>query len=371
MRSLLMRGRSLDAGLVALLVLAAVAWPLFTPEVAHFYGALAAIYALIGLSLVILVGWTGQVSLGHAAFVGFGCYFGAKMLTHGMPLVLAIVLVGLLGAVISLVLGVPSLRLRGIYLTIVTLAFGAACEQYFFTREEIRGSAAVRVPRAPLLGMSTTSDRDLYYVVALVVGIALVLAWNARRTDTGRVLFAIRDSEQAAAAMGVRIAPYKVAVFAASAALAAIAGLFFGMLFQATPSADQFSVLQSLFYLAIPVLGGSEALLGAVAGGAFVAVGQPLVNLFDIRLYLMTSVALLLVLLSGHDGVTGALAAARRAIRDAVREPVRYGSFVPHEEDEADPRRPADMSVRVDRGVRDRARAGARVRVRVVPGVRA
>ncbi|HUR75792.1 MAG TPA: branched-chain amino acid ABC transporter permease [Sporichthya sp.] len=369
MRKLMTTGRGIDTGLIGLLLVAALVWPLFAPEVAHFYGALAGIYALIGLSLVVLVGWTGQVSLGHAAFVGFGCYFGAKMLVHGVPLIAAIALIGLVGAAISLVVGIPSLRLRGIYLTIVTLAFGAACEQYFFTREEIRGSAAVRVPRAPLLGLSTASDRDLYYVIAIVVGVGLVLAWNIRRSDTGRVLFAIRDSEQAAAAMGIRVAPYKIGVFAASAALAAIAGLFFGMLFQATPSADQFSVLQSLFYLAIPVLGGSEALLGALVGGGFLAVGQPLVNLFDLRLYLMTAVALLLVQSSGYDGVTGALRAARRAVRDAVREPVRYGSFVPHVEDGDDLRRPAELRVGASRAVRDRARSGARVQVRVVSGV--
>jgi branched-chain amino acid transport system permease protein len=190
------------------------------------------------------------------------------------------------------------------------------------------------VPRDSLAGISTTSDRGLYYAVLVVLAIALVLAYNTRRTDTGRVLFAIRDSEQAAQAMAIKIAPYKIGLFAASAALASIAGLFYGMLFQATPAPEQFSVLQSLFYLAMPVLGGAEALLGALIGGAFLAVGQPLVNLFDVRLFLMTSIALLLMLLSGFDGVTGAIKAARKAITDAVRgEPVRYGSFVPHEEE--------------------------------------
>jgi branched-chain amino acid transport system permease protein len=315
---------------VVLLAAAALLWPLFTPKVAHFYGTLSATYALVGLSLVILVGWTGQISLGHAAFLGFGCYIGAKLLNHNVPLLLAVPIIAAAGAAISLVLGVPSLRLRGVYLTITTLAFGVACQRYFFTRPQLRGSTAVEVPRKSLLGWSTESDRGLYYAVLVVLAIALLLAWNVRRTDTGRVLFAIRDSEQAAAAMGIRIAPYKVGVFAASAALATVAGLFYGMLFRSTPGADQFGVLQSLFYLAMPVLGGAEAILGAVIGGSFLATGQPLVNLFDVRLYLVSSVSLLLMLLSGQDGVVGMLHNARKTLADAVRgEPIRYGSFVP------------------------------------------
>lgn len=317
--------------LLGLLGAAAVLWPLLAPPVAHFYGALSVIYALVGLSLVVLIGWTGQVSLGHAAFLGFGCYLGAKLLVAGVPLVLAIPAVAALGAVISLLLGVPSLRLRGVYLTIATLAFGAACQRFLFVLPSVRGAAAQEVPRSSLLGLPTTTDLGLYYVVLLVLALSLAMAANLRRTDVGRVLFAIRDSEQAAQAMAVRIAPYKIGVFAGSAALATVAGLFYGMLFQATPGPDQFGVVQSLFYLAMPVLGGAEALLGALIGGTFLAVGQPLVNLFDVRLYLVTALALLAMLLSGHDGVTGLLKAFGRKVSEALRqgEPVRYGSFVP------------------------------------------
>ncbi len=360
----LMNGKALEVGTVIAIAIGLVVWPLLTPQVAHFYGSLSAIYALIGLSLVILIGWTGQISLGHAAFVGVGCYFGAKMLNNDVPLVLTIPLIGLIGAAVSLILGIPSLRLRGVYFTIATLAFGAACQQYFFTRPEVRGIAADQVPRADLVGIQTTTDRGLYYAVLVVLAIALVLAYNTRRTDVGRVLFAIRDSEQAAQAMAIKIAPYKIGLFAASAALASIAGLFYGMLFQATPAPEQFSVLQSLFYLAMPVLGGAEALLGALVGGAFLAVGQPLVNLFDVRLFLVTSLALLLTLLSGFDGVTGALKAARKAIADAVRgEPVRYGSFVPHEEHDHSP-------PTVHATAATPPAPGSVVKVRIVSGVR-
>src|SRR3954464_8656880 len=147
---------------VAVACVAAVVWPLFTSKTIHFYGALSAIYALVALSLVILAGWTGQVSLGHAAFLGFGTYIGQRVLSAGVPVPIAVLTVAAFGAVISLVLGIPSLRLRGVYLTIVTLAFGAACQRYFFQLNSIRGFRSSTVPRPDVLGFSTKSDQGLY-----------------------------------------------------------------------------------------------------------------------------------------------------------------------------------------------------------------
>ena len=318
-------------GLLAVVAVVAVSWPFFTSKTIHFYGALSAIYALVALSLVILAGWTGQVSLGHAAFLGFGVYIGQKVLSAGVPVVLAVPTVAAFGGVISLALGIPSLRLRGVYLTIVTLAFGAACQRYFFQLNWIRGFKSSTVARPSVLGISTQTDRGLYFVVLAVLALALGIAWNIRRSDTGRALFAIRDSEEAAQALAVRIAPYKIGAFALSAALATTAGLFYGMLYGATPGPDQFGILQSFFLLALPVVGGLESLTGALIGGTFLATAQPLVNIFHIRLFLATAVALILVALSGYDGVTGMARAMLASVRDVLggRDRVRYGSFVP------------------------------------------
>jgi branched-chain amino acid transport system permease protein len=334
---------------LVLVAAAALLWPVFTSKTIHFYGALSAIYALVALSLVILAGWTGQVSLGHAAFLGFGTYIGQKVLSAGVPVPIAVLTVAAFGAVLSLALGIPSLRLRGVYLTIVTLAFGAACQRYFFQLESVRGFHSSTVPRPSVLGISTASDKGLYYVVLVVFAIAMFIAWNLRRSDTGRTLFAIRDSEEAAQALAVHIAPYKIGAFALSAALATTAGLFYGMLYGATPGPDQFGILQSFFLLALPVVGGLESLWGAVVGGAFLATAQPLVNVFHVRLFLASSVALILVALSGYDGVTGMIAALYRSVRDAVsgRESVRYGSFVPEAAAETNGNGKAHVHVRV------------------------
>ena len=321
-------GRLPALGLIAV---AAVVWPFLTSKTIHFYGALSAIYALVALSLVILAGWTGQVSLGHAAFLGFGVYLGQKVLSNGVPVLLAVVLVAAFGVVISLALGVPSLRLRGVYLTIVTLAFGAACQHYFFQLRVVRGYHAATVPRPPVFGFSMQENRALYFLVLAVFAIGLWMAYNLRRSDAGRALFAIRDSEDAAQALGIRIAPYKIGAFALSAALATVAGLFYGMLYGATPGPEQFGIVQSFFLLALPVVGGLESLAGAVIGGTFLATGQPLVNLFHIRLFLASSVALILVAGSRFDGVTGMARELTTTVRLALssKELVRYGSFVP------------------------------------------
>jgi branched-chain amino acid transport system permease protein len=353
------------AGIIVLLV-AAVAWPWVLPETTHFYGVLSIVYGLVALSVTVLAGWTGQISLGQAAFLGVGTYAGQKLLVHDVPLVLTIPLVALLGALVSLALGIPSLRLRGVYLTIVTLAFGAACEKFFFPLRAIRGAKAGLVPRASLLGFPTDSDRSLYWVGLLVLAGALVLTYNLRRSDAGRALFAIRDSEEAAMALGVRVAPYKIGAFALSSALATTAGVFYGMLFQATPGPSQFGVIQSFFLLALPVIGGLETLGGAVVGGILLATAQPIVNEFHVRLFLASGVLLVFSTLSRTGGVVGAALNIVRSFREQLRPETaqqRYGSFVP---DASAPENGKPPHARLR--VRGRVAPGALVTLRIRSG---
>ena len=315
------RGRT--AALVALGA-AAVAWPFVLPGYTHFYGVLTVVYALVALSVTVLSGWGGQISLGQAAFLGIGVYAAQPLLAGGLPLPLVLVAVGLLGAAVSLVLGVPSLRLRGVYLTVVTLAFGAACERFLFPIEEISGGRTAKlVERPSLFGWSLAADRDLYLAALMVGAGAFWLARNLRRSNAGRSLFAIRDSEDAAASLGIRVAPGKIGAFAFSAALASVAGAFYAMLFNSTPASDQFGVLQSLFFLALPVIGGLESLVGAVIGGFALAVAQPVVNALEVRLFFTAGLMLTVVVLARTGGVVGlAVSLWRSARRQLARQPV-------------------------------------------------
>lgn len=341
---------------------AAVLWPFVLPEHTHFYGVLTLCFALVALSLTVLAGWTAQISLCQAAFLGIGVYTTAPLLTGGVPFVLVVPIVAVVGAAISLVLGVPSLRLRGVYLTIVTLAFGAACEKWIFPLEAVSGgSAAKLVPRPDILGLGLDTDRALYLAGLVVTAAAFYAARNIRRSDVGRSLFAIRDSEEAAASLGIRIAPYKVAAFASSAALAAVAGSFYAVLVGATPAGSQFGILQSLFFLALPVIGGLELLTGALVGGMILATAQPVVNAFDVRLFLMSGVLLVAIVLARSGGIVGMLlgiAQTGRMALAAVQSPVDGVTG----EQLAPP--PPRASVRVSAPLP----AGARVRLRLSGG---
>ena len=340
---------------------AAVGWVFVAPVSQHFYGVLSVSYALMALSVMVLAGWTGQVSLGSAAFLGIGVYSSQKLLDGGVPLELTIPLVAVLGALVSLALGLPSLRLKGVYLTIVTLAFNAACEKFVFPLDAVRGAEAGLVPRVDFLGVSTESNRNLFLVGLLILALALVLVRNIRSSDVGRTLFAIRDSEDAAQAMGVRIARYKIGAFALSAALATTSGVFYALLFQATPAASQFGVLNSFFLLALPVIGGLGSLSGAVVGGVLLATAQPVVNLFGVRLFLATGIGLVLIVLARTDGIVGFAQRTIDEIRTLSSPPARAGSFVPDDDVDAPP-----PSIRVRlRGAESASRVvGARIRLR-------
>jgi len=345
--------------------LAAAAYPFLTSPGKHFYGVLAIVYSLVALSLVVLTGWTGQISLGHAAFLGLGVYTGQRFLAGGVPFPLVLLAVAAVSATVSLVLAVPSLRLKGVYLAIVTLAFGAACERYIFTFSFLRGDGAETVARPSFLGIATTSDRNLYLVALAVLALALVLVVNLRRSDMGRVLLAIRDAEDAAVALGVNIARYKVAAFALSAALAGMAGVFYAVLFQATPAPSQFGVLASLFLLALPVVGGLGHPAGAVVGGTLFAFAQPVTNAFGVRLFLVTGLLVMLVVLSRSDGISGMARRLAQSFADAVHgeAAARYGSFVPDADTEADG--PSATGPRPRVTLDSPLPAGARLRLRV------
>jgi branched-chain amino acid transport system permease protein len=343
---------------VLLLVVAAVVWPFLAPAGTWFTGALAVSYTFVALSLVVLSGWTGQISLGQAAFYGFGVYLIRPVLEAGVPAPLALVAVGLAGAAISLVLGVPSLRLKGVYLAIATLAFGAMCQNYLFNQNFISGGTAAQLIPRPT-GLESTRAFYLWALVPLVV--ALLVVRQLRRSDVGRVLIAMRDSENAAQALGVRLAPYKIGIFAFSAGLACVGGGLYGMLIGATPAGTNFGILQSWFFLAMPLVGGLHSVAGAVVGGVLFAAAQPLTNVLGVRLYLMSGVLVILVLLSRTGGVVGLvqlMAANWRRESGASAERRSSGRAAPA---------PAPPKLRVTVGAGTEVPAGRSARLRLVP----
>jgi branched-chain amino acid transport system permease protein len=251
---------------LAILLAVLLALPLVLPGYRIYTLNYMAIFVIVGLGMHILVGDTGQVSLGHAGFLAIGAYTTVLMMTKlGAPFLLALPAAGLVAAFFGFLLGLPALRLEGPYLAIATLGFGLAVTQIIGHSAVFGGHMGMVVPAATLGPVSLSGDLPQYY---LIVGTALVLALCARNlsvTRVGRAFRAIRDSEIAAATMGVDVAYYKTLSFALSAAFAGIAG---GLLALITGfiSPGVFTFMLSLMFLAMVVFGGVGSIAGAVMG---------------------------------------------------------------------------------------------------------
>jgi branched-chain amino acid transport system permease protein len=230
------------------------------------------IYGLCGLSLMVLAGYTGLVSLGHAAFLGIGAYAHVYFVQDlGLPWVVAVALAAALSAASGVLVGLPALRMTGVYLTIATLAFALIIQEAFSRWEHVtHGLKGRPVDKPVIFGVSFASDAAFYFLCLAILIAGLWLTANILRAPTGRAWVAIRDSEIAAQSMGVHLARYKTTAFAYSAALMGAAGALFahkiGFL-----APDIFSVLLSIQFLLMVVVGGLGSLHGALYGAVFVA----------------------------------------------------------------------------------------------------
>ncbi len=227
------------------------------------------IYAVVGLGLMLLSGFTGQFSLGHAAFLGVGAYAQAVLTNSGVPFVAALLLSGLLAACVGVIVGLPALRVKGIYLAIATLAFGFIVEEVFARWESVTGgNAGIHIKAPEMFGWTLASDRSFYFICLVVTVIATLAILNLLRSSTGRAFVAIRDSEVSAQSMGIHLARYKALSFAISAALAGLAGALYAHKLKFI-SPDQFDVLQSIDLVLMIVVGGLGSVHGAFLGAIF------------------------------------------------------------------------------------------------------
>jgi len=234
----------------------------------HFIG----IYSIVGLGLMLLVGFTGQISLGHAAFLAVGAYTEALLAAAGWPFWLSLPCAALLSAAVGIVVGLPALRLRGIYLAIATLAFGVIVEEIAARWESLTGgNSGLHVKPIELFGAKLDGDADFYYLVLALTAVCCIALANLLRSPTGRAFVAIRDSEISAACMGVNLARYKTLSFALSAALTGVGGALYAHKVSFI-SPEQFTLLVSIELVTLVILGGVGSLHGAVFGAAFIIV---------------------------------------------------------------------------------------------------
>ena len=228
------------------------------------------IYGVVGLGLMLLAGFTGQFSIGHAAFLGTGAYTQAVLVNLGVPFPLALVAAAALSAAVGVLVALPALRVKGIYLGIATLSFGFIVEEVFARWEGVTGgNAGLHVHPPTLFGIDLGQGAPFYFVCLVVAVLCTLGILNLLRAPTGRAFVAIRDSEISAQSMGIHLARYKTLSFAISAALAGLGGALYAHKISFL-SPDQFSILQSIDLLLLVVIGGLGSVHGAFLGAIFI-----------------------------------------------------------------------------------------------------
>lgn len=232
---------------------------------------LGGIYVIASIGYNILLGYAGQISLGHAAFIGIGAYITANLsIKYNIHFLLALMASILVTAVLGFLLGLPALRLEGNYLAIATLGFGVAFEHIFMEFEGFTGgfSGLKGIHPPKVFGFELKSRISMYYFILFFIVISVIVARNIINSKTGRALMALRDSEIAAGSLGVNTAKYKTIAFVISAAYAGAAGSLWAYLFrQVYP--QSFGMGVSLNLLAMIVIGGLSSISGSIIGALF------------------------------------------------------------------------------------------------------
>lgn len=321
----------------ASLALAVLVPLVFTTSAQLFLLTTVLVYAMVALSLTVLIGWAGQLSLGQFAFVGLGAMTTASLYGRGMPFLVALAYGTVAGIVAALAVGGPALRVRGLDLAITTLAFAVMAHGWLLSHEMFTGGdSVITVPRATVAGIDLRSPTVYYYLCLVALVVAVVMMARLRASGVGRTLIAVRDNEPSASSFTVSPTVAKLTAFAVSGGLAALAGgLLAGLRVQFTTAA--FAVTESLNVVAMTVIGGVGSVAGSVLGAVYV-VGIPAIFQDAQAARLLSSgIGLLVLLLYFPGGIAQLLYKGRDSIlavaerRLATRSPVPPASDGPSE----------------------------------------
>jgi branched-chain amino acid transport system permease protein len=300
-----------------LAVAAAVALFLGAPYVLAdfqlFQVCLIAATAVTVLGLVVVTGLAGQISLAQAAFVGLGGYGPAILATrYGLPMWVGIPLFAVCVGSVGFVLGQVTLRVSGHYLALATMAFTAIVQLAFVHSDSVTGGAiGMPVPALEIGSIALTSGRGLYHVIVPAAALLFLAVFNIMHSPVGRALAAVRQSETAAAATGIDVRVLKAGAFAVSGVLGAFGG---GMLALLSTYLDpaQFGITQTVYYLAVAVVGGLHSPFGAIVGSAVFVLVPEFLQAFQSYLGLVFSLLLLLFIVLRPSGLVSLAQATRR-----------------------------------------------------------
>ncbi len=257
------------AGIGFLLLMTAV--PFLASQYMLYIFNMIGIAAIAVIGLNILIGFTGQISLGHGAFFGVGAYAAAILATRlHLPFILALPAAGLMTAMIGMVFGIPSGRLKGLYLTIATLAGQFIIEYLLIHWESLtKGTMGITLPPAQLITWSVKGDVGFFYLIFIMLAVMVWIAVNLIRTRFGRAFIAIRDNDRAADGMGIPIFRYKLLAFGISSFYAGFAGALWAF-YMGSITAEPFNLGLSVEYIAMVIIGGLGSISGSIYGAVFI-----------------------------------------------------------------------------------------------------
>jgi branched-chain amino acid transport system permease protein len=281
--------------------------------------SLGVIYAIVALGLNLLFGYAGQFSLGHAGFFAIGAYVSAILTLRQIPFSVALPAAGVFTAAIGFLLGLPALRLTGLYLAIATLGFGLTVPQLILWLSDWTGGSMglhslplASIPLGIFPSLVFRTDQEYYYLALSVLIVMTIVARNIVNSDTGRAFIAIRDSEIAARAMGVNLVRYKTTAFALSAFYTGVAGSLYAHLLHGI-SPEDFTVFLSIDFVTMIVLGGVGTVSGAWYGAFLLTLLQnlltrlPIVSEFKNLYIVALGVILILTISFFPRGIAGAM----------------------------------------------------------------
>lgn len=243
---------------------------------------IAAIAVVGALGLNILLGYTGQISIGHAAFMSVGAYTAANLAVHfQMPFWITLPAGGLMAAAIGAIVGIPSLRVKGLYLAIATLAAQFIIEWVLNHTPAISGGvqASIEMPRPVIFGKALVTQAELYFFILPITALAIVATMNLVRSRIGRAFIAIRDQDIAAEIIGINVYRYKLLAFAISSFYAGVTGVMYTYYF-GVANYEAFQLPISIDYLAMCIIGGLGSVLGAIFGAVFVTLLPVAIRVF-------------------------------------------------------------------------------------------
>jgi branched-chain amino acid transport system permease protein len=302
--------RRITRTLLGILLAALVALPWVAPDHVVFLGTLIALYSIGVMGQNLLIGYTGQISFGQAGFLAIGAFAFGHMRVWGAPFLVALAGAGGVAALAGVVVGFPSLRLKGPYLSIATLGFGVAVYQVFVNWEVLSGGrSGLSIARlTPMLGL--TGTQTVYYTYVLLLAVFTLATYNIVSSYVGRAFVAIRDSDIAAEVNGVNLTRYKLLAFAISSFYAGVHGaLYAQVLGHIEPQI--FNIGESLTLFVAVIIGGVASIEGSILGAAFVLLVPKVFSEFREMVPIVYGATILIVLIFEPRGLFGRWLKAR------------------------------------------------------------